>query len=145
MYENYPLVPYGETMRIFYLSCFGYHILKTVEQLLAKVKRSDHIEMMLHHGCTVMLVAGSYLINAVEIGVIIMYAHDISDVFGHFCKAASDTHFTTLKNFNAASLWFGWLYSRLIVFPWITYYGVLVVPYNKPTAPIYIGSYEETI
>lgn len=62
MYHNYPLMPYGENIRVFFLMSLGYHFLKTVEQATAKVKRNDHIEMMLHHGLTVVLIAGSYLV-----------------------------------------------------------------------------------
>jgi len=31
MYENYPLVPYGENVRIYFLLTLGYHTLKTFE------------------------------------------------------------------------------------------------------------------
>ena len=134
------MVPYGETLRIFFLMSFGYHILKTVEQVLSPVKRNDHIEMMLHHGLTVMLIAGSYLVNSVEIGVIVVYVHDMADMFGHFGKGFSETHFKKVKYFNAVSMWGGWLYSRLIVFPYTVYRGVLCIPYTKPFAPVFIGS-----
>jgi len=145
MYYNYPMVPYGETLRIFFLMSFGYHILKTVEQVLAPVKRNDHIEMMLHHGLTVMLIAGSYLVNSVEIGVIVVYVHDMADMFGHFGKGFSETHFKKVKYFNAVSMWGGWLYSRLIVFPYTVYRGVLCIPYTKPFAPVFIGSDAEML
>ena len=81
--------------------------------------------MMLHHGLTVVLIAGSYLVNSVEIGVIVVYVHDMADMFGHFGKGFAETHFKKVKYFNAISMWAGWLYSRLIVFPWSFYRGVL--------------------
>ena len=31
MYYNYPLMPYGENIRVFFLISLGYHFLKTVE------------------------------------------------------------------------------------------------------------------
>ena len=31
MYFNYPLVPYGEYVRHYFLMTFGYHMLKTIE------------------------------------------------------------------------------------------------------------------
>ena len=145
MYYNYPVIPTAEPIRVYFLMTFGYHILKTFEQVIAKVKRSDHIEMMLHHGLTVSLITFSYLVNIIEIGVLVVYVHDIADMFGHFGKAFSDTHFKLVKYFNAVSMWGAWLYSRLIVFPYITYYGELVIPYTKPHVSIYRGSYDESL
>jgi len=144
MYENYPLVPYGESIRVFFIGSLGYHILKTWEQVTAKIKRSDHIEMMLHHGLTVVLMVGSYLINLVEIGVLIIYIHDFADVWGHLGKCFSDTHFTLIKYFNAVSMWAGLLYSRIIAFPLIAYVAV-TLPNSKPFASEYVGSKEQML
>ena len=141
-YENYPLVPYGDNVRIFFIGSLGYHILKTYEQVTAKIKRSDHIEMMLHHGLTVVLMVGSYLINLVEIGVLVIYIHDIADVWGHLGKCFGDTHFTYVKYFNAVSMWLGWLYSRLIAFPLIAYVAI-TLPNDLPFAEAYVGSKEQ--
>jgi hypothetical protein len=141
MYENYPLVPYGDNIRIFFIGSLGYHILKTYEQVSAKIKRSDQLEMMLHHGLTVVLMVGSYLINLVEIGVLVIYIHDIADVWGHLGKCFGDTHFTYVKYFNAVSMWGGWLYSRLIAFPLIAYVAI-TLPNDLPFAKEYVGSKE---
>jgi hypothetical protein len=144
MWENYPVVPYGENIRIFFIMSLGYHILKTYEQVTAEVKRSDHIEMMLHHGLTVVLIGGSYLCNFVEIGVLVVYIHDIADVWGHLGKCFGDTHFNLVKYFNAVSMWVGWLYSRLIAFPLIAYVA-LTLPLSKPFATEWIGSKEQKL
>lgn len=101
--------------------------------------------MMLHHGLTVVLITGSYLINIVEIGVLVVYVHDIADLYGHFGKAFSDTHFKYVKYFNAVSMWGAWLYSRIIVFPWMIYRGCLIIPYEKPMAAFFKGSIEEQL
>ena len=85
--------------------------------------------MMLHHFLTLVLYAGSYLINCVEIGILVVYCHDWADVFGHFGKSFGDTHFKKIKYFNGVSMWLGWLISRLITFPMAIWYGVYVVPY----------------
>lgn len=139
------MVPYGENIRIFFLMSLGYHSLKTWEQATAKVKRNDHIEMMLHHGLTVVLMVGAYLVQTVELGIIVSYVHDMADMFGHFGKGFGETQFKKVKYFNAVSMWAGWLYSRLIVFPWCAYQGFLVIPYTKPFASAYIGSDAELL
>lgn len=124
---------------MFFIGSLGYHILKTYEQVAAKVKRSDHIEMMLHHGLTVVLMLGSYLCNLLETGVLIIYIHDIADVWGHLGKCFGDTHFTYVKYFNAVSMWVGWLYSRLIVMPVIAYANIKI-PTEKEISEEYVGS-----
>ena len=98
--------------------------------------------MMLHHGLTVVLMVGSYLINHVEGGVLIIYIHDFADIWGHFGKCFADTHFKSIKYFNAVSMWGAWLYSRLIVFP-IVAYRMVTIPDGKPFAPEYVGSKEQ--
>ena len=143
MYDNFPLIPYGEDIRLFFLITLGYHTLKTVEQLIRDNRRSDYIEMMLHHFLTLVLYAGSYLINCVEIGILVVYCHDWADVFGHFGKSFGDTHFKYIKYFNGVSMWLGWLISRLITFPLAIWYGVYVVPYEK--VPVWKGSNEALI
>ena len=37
--------------------------------------------MMLHHSVTMFMIAISYMVGYVRIGVVIMLVHDISDVF----------------------------------------------------------------
>jgi hypothetical protein len=101
--------------------------------------------MMLHHALTVGLIAGSYMINQVEIGVIVVYVHDIADMFGHFGKGFSETHFKKVKYFNAVTMWAGWFYYRLIAFPWIIYRGNYEIQYTKPFAPVFIGSVAEIV
>ena len=129
MYENYPLVQYGENVRIYFLLTLGYHIFNTFDQLLLLERRNDFIEMMLHHGLTLVLYTGSYLINCVEIGVLVVYAHDWADVFVHFAKACEGTHFVYIHIFNGVAIWISWFVSRIITFPLAVFYGVTVVPY----------------
>lgn len=142
MYENYPLMPYGEQFRIYFIGSLGYHLLKTFEQVTAPVKRSDHIEMMLHHGLTVILILGSYMLNLLECGCLIIYIHDIADIFGHLGKCFGDTHFGFIKNIVAVCLWFSWLYTRLICLPLIAYVSI-VLPDEKPFAPVYSGGQDQ--
>ena len=93
MYFNYPLMLYGENVRLFFLASLGFHIMNIIEQLSSTVKRSDYYEMLLHHCLTVALIVGSYLINLVEIGVLVIYIHDFTDIFSNFGKCFAETYF----------------------------------------------------
>jgi len=106
-------------------------------------RRNDFVEMMLHHGLTLVLYTGSYLINCVEIGILVVYAHDWADVFVHWCKCFTDTHFKYIQYPNGASCWLMWFVSRIYTFPLAIWYGVYVVPYTKVN--VWAGSGEARI
>lgn len=93
MYENYPLIHYGEEVRMYFLITLGYPLQLIVEQGLFQERRNDFLEMMLHHIVTIVLYTASYQINCVEVGILVVYAHDWADMFGHFGKCFAETHF----------------------------------------------------
>lgn len=43
--------------------------------------RHDYMEMMLHHIVTMFLYGFSYLVNMTLGGAVVMYLHDIADIF----------------------------------------------------------------
>ena len=60
---------------------------------------------------------GSYMFNVWECGAVISFIHDFTDMFGHICKAASNTKcdWITIPSFFMVLL--SWGYMRNIVFP----------------------------
>ena len=130
MLHNYPIVPYGKNIRLVFLSTMGYHVMKTFEQLFVDPKRNDFVEMMLHHVVTLVLYSSSYMINQVEIGILVVYCHDWADVFCHFAKFVVETNFEILHPIGGVTTWLSWLVSRLIIFP-IVIYNAVVIPYEK--------------
>merc|ERR1719265_767735 len=98
---------------------------------------------MLHHGLTLVLYSGSYLINCVEIGILVVYAHDWADLFCQFTKCFTDLHFKKIQYFNGVALWTGWFLSRCYTFPLAIWYGVYVVPYSKVS--VWSGSGEASM
>ena len=80
VHKNYPRVPRPVGLKTYYLATMGYHL----HMLLHHVKdhvRHDYMEMMLHHLVTMFLYGLSYLTNITLGGAVIMYLHDIADVF----------------------------------------------------------------
>jgi hypothetical protein len=75
----------------------------------------------------------------------VIFVHDFADMFGHFAKGFGDTHFKSFNIFTAISMWVGWLYSRLIAFPWCIYHGVCVIQYTKPFVPAFVGTISEKL
>ena len=111
--------------------------------MLINERRNDFVEMMLHHVLTIVLYTAGYLINCVELGILVVYVHDWADMFGHFGKCFSETDFKAIQYLNAVTMWLGWLISRLIMFPITVYTGIFIVPPSK--IEVWSGSDEELI
>jgi len=80
--------------------------------------------MMLHHSVTIALYGLSYLCNLTTIGAVIMFLHDWADIFSAYARAFSETRFKLMATVNVVLLALTWLYSRLIVFPQVLYWGL---------------------
>ena len=84
--------------------------------------------MLLHHLLTIGLYMFSYMMGFVKIGSLIMFLHDWVDIWSPFAKIWVETNYDKLTMLGAGLTWSIWIYSRLIVFPQIVYYGILVYP-----------------
>merc|ERR1712128_276083 len=83
-------------------------------------KRKDFTEQIVHHIATLLLLSLSYVCNFTRIGTLVMWAHDISDIFLESAKLCVYARKTT-----AADILFGlfacaFFLSRLVYYPlWI--------------------------
>ena len=79
-------------------------------------KRSDFMEMILHHSVTVALIWFSYISDCIKIGSVVLFIHYLADVTTSGVKMCCET------TFNTGFLCFGipnhvlWPYSRIYVF-----------------------------
>ena len=80
VHDNYPLVKWPAGLKTYYLATMGYHLHMLIHHSLDNV-RHDYMEMMLHHIVTMFLYGFSYLVNTTLGGAVIMYLHDIADIF----------------------------------------------------------------
>jgi hypothetical protein len=98
----------------------GYHVGGLMFHF-TDVRRTDFLEMTLHHTVALYLYGGSYMFNVWETGAVIAYLHDLTDIFVSSTKMVAETEFkvTTVVVFiTNMTLWF---YIRLIVFPYLIY------------------------
>ena len=84
--------------------------------------------MTFHHCVTITLIVFSYIMGFVKIGSLIMFLHTWVDICGAFVKIWVETDCDNLTVLGAASTWIVWVYSRIIVFPQIIYFGILGYP-----------------
>lgn len=98
----------------------GYHLSSLVIHFL-ECRRSDYIEMGMHHIMTIFLFVGMYLFNIWEIGAVIAFQHDIVDIVGSLTKVSAETKYS---NFTAAvfvTCIIIWTYTRVILLPVFIY------------------------
>ena len=137
MYFDFPCVHKGNYMKslqYYYLITLGYHIYQLYRVFYLYLKgniKNDWAEMTLHHLLTICLYVFSYVMGFVKIGSLIMFLHDWVDIWSPFTKIFVETHYDKLTVLGAVNTWTIWIYSRLIVFPQIVYFGVLVYPIEK--------------
>ena len=60
-----------------------------INLLIMKEKQNDFVEMLLHHASTFALVSSMIGANNLPIGCVIMFLHDIADVFVSYLKGAT--------------------------------------------------------
>lgn len=51
--------------------------------------------MGLHHTVAIFLFSGAYLINFLEIGIILSFLHDLSDIFTRSTQCLAETKYKT--------------------------------------------------
>ena len=84
--------------------------------------RPDIIEMSLHHIVTIYLVGGSYLINYVNIGAIIEWIHNSTDILMSMVRVISETRYSKEAGFPVVTLLIiFWFLGRIVVFSGIIY------------------------
>ena len=84
-------------------------------------KTKDLFEMTLHEVVTIYLYAGCYLMNMIEIGVVISWLHSASDILIMLSKVLSQTKYATATAIVFLIEMVIWFYMRLIVFPYIAW------------------------
>lgn len=80
--------------------------------------------MALHHIVTIILYAGFYMSNLWEIGVLISFMHDSSDITANLVKVTVETKSIVLLVPNFAVHMFMWFWERLVVLPMIIYFCI---------------------
>lgn len=119
--KDFPVHKKPDNLKYYYLTSMGYHVFALFHHAMEK-KRNDFIEMFLHHFVTVFLYAFSYFCNFTVAGSIIMFLHDIADIFTAGVQCFTETIFNNLSIFFGIGMAISWFYTRIIVFSIVIYY-----------------------
>ena len=128
--KDFPLHQYPKGLKVYYLGTMGYHLYSLFYHATAKT-RNDFVEMFLHHSVTIALYGFSYYCNITNGGSMIIFLHDIADIFTSGIRCFSETNFKILSIISAIMMLFSWFYTRICVFPFVIYYSVFYEDYIK--------------
>ena len=117
-FKGYPYADYSgiDYFKEYFMIQLGYHFHSFVSLFFFPI-RNDFMEMLLHHSMTVSLVSLAYLMNYLPISLLILYCHDISDIFVCFSRVFVDTDFKKTTFVFYVGLMISWVYTRLYIFP----------------------------
>lgn len=101
----------------YYLFSLAYVITDLIWLLFIYEKQSDFFMLLLHHVCTTSLITFSYLTNHSKIGCIVIYLHDLVDIFVYIVRIIINTDISSaIKLVFSLLLLVVFTYVRIFVF-----------------------------
>lgn len=117
---------------LYYLINLAFVITDLIWLLFFYDSQSDFSLMILHHSITISLVTFSYLYNYSQIGVIVFFLHDLTDVFVYLIRIIINTDLIDAIKFTACGIFlFSYIFLRIYVFGKLIYVvGTLIQNWN---------------
>jgi ceramide synthetase len=139
-WRNWPNMPMSPALRFFELYQLGFYWHSLYAHFVYEVKRSDYWPLLLHHIATIMLIQFSYQLNFHRIGLLIVVAHDINDIFLETGKIFVYLQKERITNIIFVFLLISWVTTRLGIYPFILMYSAIfesitLIPYD--IAPVW--------
>lgn len=108
-------------MKMYYMWVLGWHLEGFLGMIVLDDIRPDVIEMSLHHLVTAYLVAGSYMINLVDLGACVELIHDFTDIFVCMARGTSEIKYRVVSFISMPICLLFWCYARLFAFTHLIY------------------------
>jgi len=129
-WRNYPNIPISTGLWLFTLYQLGFYWHSLYAHFVYEVKRSDYWPLLLHHIATIFLIQFSNQIHFHRIGLLIVVAHDINDVFFEIGKIGVYIHKEVVTNVFFIALLLSWIVTRLGIFPFMLISSTLIESQN---------------
>jgi len=101
----------------YYLGTLAFHITDLIWLIFVYELQSDFRMMLLHHICTVSLITFSYLSNLSNVGCIVLFLHDFTDIFVYITRIFLNTKTKeVVKVSSGILLLLIYLYTRIYVY-----------------------------
>lgn len=124
----HPLPPPMVNVEHYYYSLTaGFYMSASAFLIFFDSKRSDFLELIIHHCVTILLVAVSYSHGYVRTGIVIIALHDVGDVFLYLSKFL---HHLGMKGYDTA------MFALLVV----TFYITRLVLFSRMVHMIFIDT-----
>ena len=124
-FDGWPYHASSEGLRVYYQIQFGYHLHSGVVLATAGWRRNDRTEMAVHHAAAVLLLLLSWCANWLRIGALVLFVHDVSDIFTYGVKIAVDTPSKLATGVLYLGVLASWLWFRLWALPFVLIRAVL--------------------
>lgn len=106
-----------EYFNIYYLGQLAYCITDLIWLLFIYEAQTDFLLMLLHHTCTISLISFSYLTNHSNIGCIVLFLHDLADIFVYIIRITINSNLKSIYSILlCVVLIIVYIYTRLYVF-----------------------------
>lgn len=117
VYPEYLLFSKNAFFDFYYLMGISFVITDLIWLLFFYDAQSDFYLMLLHHTLTISLITFSFLFNLSQVGVIVFYLHDLTDIFVYICRLSLNlTIPTKFKIIPALLLFVVWIYARIYLY-----------------------------
>lgn len=124
IFQPYP-PPRSEFVQMYYMQALGFYASALVFLVAYDTRRSDFVQLFIHHIVTVGLVWVSHIYGYTRVGALIIALHDLGDIFLYGATTLNKLKFAGLDTAVFAVFAVTFYVTRLVVFPRLVY-GVLV-------------------
>ncbi|KAK9865454.1 hypothetical protein WJX84_003860 [Apatococcus fuscideae] len=119
LWRGWPNQEFSFGVKSYYCTELGFYIASIGMLIFWEVRRRDFAAMMIHHLATVSLIVGSYYLNYLRVGSVIMLLHDASDILMELAKMMQYLKAETASVVTFAAFMISWVVLRLGILPFI--------------------------
>lgn len=117
---------------IYYMTALGYCLTDLIWLLFIYELQTDFNMMLLHHSCTISLISFSYLTNYSHAGCVILFLHDVGDIFVYFMRIIINIKIQSFLKIGAGLIFvLVFIYTRIFVFGKVLYTLVFDTTWEK--------------
>jgi len=128
-WKNYPYQHVSDAVWWYYIIETGFYWSLLFSTIVFDVRRSDFLEMCLHHVITIGLLSLSFSINFIRVGTLVLFSHDIGDVFIELGKLFRYAKWETPLTILYIVFMITWIGSRLVYYPfWVIHSVIFSAP-----------------
>jgi TLC domain len=138
--DGWPILPddqknfWSFEVKLQYISALTVWIYTCIVHRFFDERRKDYFVMYFHHIITIALVGCSFSCEYLRIGVLVMFVHDVSDIFVDLLKLVNYIQLEGPNGFYATEISYvlcvlSWLYWRLYEYPFRVIKGSLFWPF----------------